>query len=147
MDWMCPPAQPTPPVPPSPGNYVGKTHYDGTVYQNTQNDCDLNAISMPDNLSYLPKYGTLLIGEDTSHHQNDFLWSYNVHTKELQRIATTPYGSETTSPFWHANINGHGYVTMVTQHPFGESDSDKATGPSDFESYVGYIGPFPALDK
>ncbi len=129
------------------GQYLGATAYDGTAFASSQNDCALNAISMPDNLSYLPKYGMLLIGEDTSHHQNDMLWAYNVRTKELQRIATTPFGSETTSPFWHANINGYGYVTMVTQHPFGESDADKAAGDADFESYVGYIGPFPALDQ
>jgi uncharacterized protein len=129
------------------GRYLGKTAYDGTAFASAQNDCDLNAISMPDNLSYLPKYGMLLIGEDTSHHQNDMLWAYNVKTQALQRIATTPFGSETTSPFWHTNVNGYGYVTMVTQHPFGESDSDKAASAADFESYVGYIGPFPALSK
>jgi uncharacterized protein len=129
------------------GRYLGATAYDGTAFASSQNDCDLNAISMPDNLSYLPKYGMLLIGEDTSHHQNDMLWAYNVKTQELQRIATTPFGSETTSPFWHTNINGYGYVTMVTQHPFGESDAGKAAGAADFESYVGYIGPFPALSQ
>jgi uncharacterized protein len=52
------------------GRYPGTTAYDGTAFASSHNDCDLNAISMPDNLSYLPKYGMLLSSEDTSHHQN-----------------------------------------------------------------------------
>lgn len=110
------------------------------------NSCSVNGIASPDNVSYLPRYGMLLIGEDTSKHQNDLIWAFDVRTGQLQRIASTPYGSETTSPFWHMNINGYGYSTFVTQHPFGESDSDKISAPEDFESYVGYIGPFPVLD-
>lgn len=106
----------------------------------------MDKIANPDNLSYLPGYGTLLIGEDTGKHQNDALWAYDVKTGRLDRIATTPYGSETTSPYWFPNIDGSGYVTMVTQHPYGESDGDLAQSPSDKESYVGYIGPFPPLD-
>lgn len=87
-----------------------------------------------------------MIGEDAGRHQNDYVWAYNLETGVLQRIASTPYGSETTSPFWHSNINGFGYITLVTQHPFGESDEDKLNSPEDKESYIGYIGPFPALD-
>jgi len=120
------------------------TDYTGTVFEG--NTCSVNSIAAPDNLSYLNKYGMLVIGEDTKSHQNDMVWAYNVNTKELERIATTPYGSETTSPFWHTNINGFGYLTLVTQHPYGESDGDKAVSDADLESYIGYIGPFPALD-
>lgn len=119
--------------------------YKGTEY--ADNSCDLEGISEPDNLTYLPKYKMLLIGEDTDRHQNDFVWAYDVSAKQLQRVASTPYGSETTSPYWYPNINGFGYVTLVTQHPFGESDEDKIQSPADKESYIGYIGPFPALDQ
>jgi uncharacterized protein len=118
--------------------------YTGTELEG--NKCDIDGLSNPDNVSYLAKYGILIIGEDTGSHQNDLVWSYNVVTKQLTRIAYTPYGSETTSPFWHKNINGYGYLTLVTQHPYGESDTDQAQTASDKESYVGYIGPFPALD-
>ncbi|MFD2112221.1 PhoX family protein [Thiorhodococcus fuscus] len=118
--------------------------YSGTEL--SDNSCDVDGIASPDNLTYLPKYRTLVIGEDTSAHQNDYVWSYNIDAKTLTRIATTPYGAETTSPFWDANIHGHGYLTLVTQHPYGESDEDKALSPDDKESHVGYIGPFPPLD-
>ncbi|NEX20374.1 DUF839 domain-containing protein [Thiorhodococcus mannitoliphagus] len=118
--------------------------YSGTEL--SANTCDVDGIASPDNLTYLPKYRSLVIGEDTSAHQNDYVWSYDLNTRMLTRIATTPYGAETTSPFWHANIGGYGYLTLVTQHPYGESDEDQAQSPDDKESHVGYIGPFPALD-
>lgn len=120
------------------------TDYTGTPYEG--NSCSVDGIAEPDNLTYLPKYKVLVIGEDTGRHQNDYVWAYDVESGILQRIASTPYGAETTSPFWHQNINGFGYLTLVTQHPFGESDEDKITSPQDRESYIGYIGPFPALD-
>lgn len=111
------------------------------------NSCALDGIANPDNLSFLPGYATLVIGEDTgSGHQNDAVWSYNVSSKELTRIETTPYGSETTSPYWYRNVNGWGYLMSVVQHPYGESDSDEYhEGTSTDRAYSGYIGPFPAL--
>jgi hypothetical protein len=33
----------------------------------------------------------------------------------------------------------------VIQHPYGESDEDKLSDPSDARAYVGYLGPMPAL--
>lgn len=120
------------------------TDYTGTELEG--NSCSIDGIASPDNVAYLPKYGILVIGEDTGKHQNDLVWSYNVVTKELTRIAYTPYGSETTSPFWHTNINGFGYLTLVTQHPYGESDEEQAQSEADKESYVGVIGPFPILE-
>ena len=109
------------------------------------NSCDLEGIANPDNLTYIPGSRTLIIGEDTgSGHQNDAIWAFNLDSKELTRIFTTPYGSETTSPYWHANVNGFSYLTAVIQHPYGESDEDKLENPADARAYVGYIGPFPA---
>ena len=112
------------------------------------NTCDLNGIANPDNLTYLPGYDTLVIGEDTgSGHQNDGIWAYNLTSKSLTRILTTPYGAETTSPYWYPNINGWGYLMTVVQHPYGESDTDKAdSGSAERRAYTGYVGPFPRLD-
>ena len=110
--------------------------------------CDVDGIANPDNLSFIPGYGTLLIGEDSgSGHQNDASWAVNVGTKALTRITTTPYGAENTSLDWYADINGFGYLMTVVQHPYGESDKDKLKAPEDARAYVGYIGPFPAFKK
>ncbi len=111
--------------------------------------CSVNGIASPDNLTFLAGENTLIIGEDTSNHPNDFVWSYDTVTKSLTRIVSTPYGSETTSPFWYKDINGYGYLSLVTQHPFGEvsaSDVDFAlTGiasDAQKQSSVGVVGPF-----
>lgn len=76
-------------------------------------------------------------GEDTSAHQNDVVWYYDFakgyggakrmlkSDATLTRMLTTPYGSETTSPYWYPNINGWAYIMAVVQHPYGESDQEK----------------------
>ncbi len=111
--------------------------------------CSVNGIANPDNVTFLNGKNTLIIGEDTGDHPNDFVWSYDLSTEKLTRIVTTPYGSETTSPYWYKDINGFGYLSLVTQHPFGETNS----GDVDFalaatatetqkQSSVGVVGPF-----
>lgn len=111
------------------------------------NNCALDAIANPDNLSYLARYNALIIGEDsTDGHQNDAVWSYDLNTNALTRIFSTPYGSETTSVYWYDNLGGHGYLMGVSQHPFGESDKTTANteasymnDPSEKWGYVGYF--------
>ena len=51
-------------------------------------------IANPDNLKFSEKMRTLFIGEDSSQHVNNFLWAYNVDTKELSRLLSTPAGAE-----------------------------------------------------
>lgn len=110
------------------------------------NTCAINGISNPDNITYLTGYNTLIIGEDTGEgHQNDAIWSMNLADGKLTRIFSTPYGSETTSPYFYPNLNGHAYLMAVVQHPFGESDEDKMADAADARAYVGYIGPMPAM--
>ncbi|MEW6765959.1 MAG: alkaline phosphatase PhoX [Pseudomonadota bacterium] len=112
------------------------------------NTCDVNGLANPDNVTVMPGYDTLIIGEDTgSGHQNDLIWSFNLKTKALTRIQTTPYGSETTSPYFYPNINGFGYLMSVIQHPYGESDKTEVfDGSAERRAYTGYVGPFPAMD-
>ena len=112
------------------------------------NVCSVNGIANPDNLSFIEGYDTLLIGEDsTDGHQNDVVWAYNVTTRELTRIFSTPYGSETTGVYFFPNVGGHAYIKAQVQHPYGESDTDKAgADTSVLQSYTGYIGPFPAMN-
>ncbi len=114
-----------------------------------KNNCSLDGIANPDNITFIPKYKTLIIGEDSGGgHQNDMVWTYSIETKKLARIQTTPYGSETTSVYFYPNINGWGYLMSVVQHPYGESDQDKTVaGSEETRGYTGYIGPFPAMDR
>jgi hypothetical protein len=95
----------------------------------------------------MPGYNTLIIGEDTgSGHQNDMIWAFNTQSGSLTRIQTTPYGSETTSPYFYPNINGFAYLMSVVQHPYGESDSDKLEQPAEAFGYTGHMV-FPAMNK
>lgn len=120
----------------------------GTEEQTPHNACALNGLANPDNITYMPGYHTLIIGEDAgSGHQNDAIWAYNVDNQQLTRIVTTPYGSEAISPYFYPNINGHAYIMTVVQHPYGESDEDKLENPSELRAYTGYLGPFPAMDN
>jgi secreted PhoX family phosphatase len=117
----------------------------GSLYAG--NTCSINGIASPDNLGFLRGYNTLIIGEDTAGHQNDAIWSYNTLTRQLTRVMTTPYGAETTAPNWFPDLGGYGYLTTVIQHPYGETDSAKVSEQESTgkESWVGVLGPFPAL--
>ncbi len=126
-------------------NGIPRTYAKDGDYAN--NSCDINGISNPDNVAYMINRGTLIIGEDTgSGHQNDIIWAYNVASQKLTRIQTTPYGSETTSPYFYPDINGYSYLMSVVQHPYGESDEDKMSDPAESAGYTGYIGPMPAMN-
>lgn len=124
---------------------VPKTYDANSSY--ATNTCDVEGIASPDNITYLPGKNALIIGEDTSGHQNDMIWSYDTIKGTLTRIFTTPYGSETTSPYWYPNINGFGYLMTVIQHPYGESDQSKAPNDAAKANYVGVMQGFPALGK
>jgi uncharacterized protein len=121
-----------------------KTYGDDSPFAG--NTCDMDGLANPDNITYVPGYNTLIIGEDTeTGHQNDAVWAYDLDAKELTRIETTPYGSETTSVYIYPDIEGHAYLMSVVQHPYGESDEDKLKSPADAQAYMGYIGPMPKL--
>lgn len=99
------------------------------------NDCHLYGIANPDNVTFLQDSDILVIGEDSSHHQNNIVWAYDVKRKSLSRIMSAPLGAETTSPFWYKDINGFGYLLLTVQHP---STTSSHRG----ESSVGVFGPF-----
>jgi secreted PhoX family phosphatase len=125
----------------------GDTTEPQVVGYEDNNKCHIDGISNPDNVAYMTGYDKLIVGEDTgSGHQNDVIWAYDFDSKDLVRIQTTPYGAETTSPYWYPNINGWAYMTSVVQHPYGESDSDEDTGAGEARAYTGYVGPFPSVN-
>lgn len=80
------------------------------------NTADENAIGNPDNLSYSEDLRTLFIGEDSGMHANNFVWAYNIDTKNLARILTTPAGAEATGLVAIDNLNGFRYVLSNFQH-------------------------------
>ena len=96
--------------------------------------CIVDHIANPDNVAMIPEYNQLIIGEDTSSHDNNLIWIYDLGTHEMTRIASTPLGAETTSPYWYT-VGDWNYMTYIVQHP--ESDITGTAG------YIGYVGPFP----
>ena len=129
------------------GSGYGDTTEPQAAGYETGNKCHIDGLANPDNVTYMSGYDKLIVGEDTgSGHQNDVIWAYDFTTEELVRIQTTPYGAETTSPYWYPNINGWAYMMSVIQHPYGESDGSENTGVGEARAYTGYVGPFPAVN-
>lgn len=75
-----------------------------------------NKICNPDNLKFSEKMRTLFIGEDSGQHVNNFLWAYNVDTKQLSRIMSIPAGGESTGLHAVDEINGWTYIMSNFQH-------------------------------
>jgi uncharacterized protein len=73
-------------------------------------------IATPDNLKFSEKLRTLFIGEDSNTHVNNFLWAFNVDTKELTRILSTPAGAESTGLHAVDEANGFTYIMSNFQH-------------------------------
>ena len=69
-----------------------------------------------DSLKFSEKMRTLFIGEDSSQHVNNFLWAYNVDTKQLSRVMSIPSGGESTGLHAVDEINGWTYIMSNFQH-------------------------------
>ncbi|XZG69682.1 PhoX family protein [Chitinibacteraceae bacterium HSL-7] len=80
------------------------------------NTANANKLGNPDNLKFSDKLRTLFIGEDSGMHVNNFLWAYNVDTKELTRILSCPAGAESTGLHGVDDINGWTYIMSNFQH-------------------------------
>lgn len=106
------------------GLLVGEDMEKADSYGNTAN---VDKIANPDNLSYSPAMRTLFIGEDSSMHTNNFVWSYNLDTKELSRVLSAPAGAESTGLFAADNRNGFSYIMSNFQHPGDELDTKSIT--------------------
>lgn len=81
------------------------------------NTAHADKIANPDNLKFSEHLRTLFIGEDSGMHVNNFLWAYNVDSRELARIMSVPAGAEATGLFTADNINGWTYLMSNFQHP------------------------------
>ena len=80
------------------------------------NRANPNIVSNPDNLKFSEKMRTLFIGEDSSTHVNNFLWAYNVDTKQLSRLMSMPVGAEATGLHVVDDLNGWTYIMSNFQH-------------------------------
>lgn len=83
----------------------------------TGNTANVDRIANPDNLKFSEKLRTLFIGEDSGMHVNNYLWAYNVDTKELARILSVPAGAESTGLHAVDELNGWTYIMSNFQHP------------------------------
>ncbi|WP_432381335.1 PhoX family protein [Duganella sp. P38] len=120
------------------------------------NKANADKVANPDNIKFSEKLRTLFVGEDSSTHVNNFLWAYNVDTKALTRILSTPSGAESTGLHAVDDINGFAYIMSNFQHPGDwESVHSKVQATLDpliranyrdrYGAAVGYITGFPAL--
>lgn len=73
-------------------------------------------IASPDNIKFSEAMRILFFGEDTTGHVNNFLWAYDVDTKQLSRVLSTPSGAESTGLHAVDSINGWTYIMSNFQH-------------------------------
>jgi len=73
-------------------------------------------IATPDNLKFSERMRTLFIGEDSNTHVNNFLWAFNVDTRQLARVLSCPAGAESTGLHAVDEINGWTYIASNFQH-------------------------------
>ncbi|MGZ4162337.1 MAG: alkaline phosphatase, partial [Neobacillus sp.] len=139
------------------GLIAGKDMPSSDAYGNT---ADVNSVANTDNLSYSEALRTLFIGEDSGMHTNNFVWAYNVDTKELSRILSVPAGAESTGLFAADNRKGFSYIMSNFQHPGDELEGKKITAVDktaleqamekaigiDRTGGVGYISGLPSLE-
>jgi hypothetical protein len=91
------------------------------------NQCSQGKICGPDNLRYVDSIRTLFLGEDTSRRNNNYVWAFNIDTRKLSRILSTPMGAEATGLTIAPNYNGFAYILSNFQHP-GENNIANYTG-------------------
>jgi secreted PhoX family phosphatase len=116
-------------------------------------------VANPDNIKFSEKMRTLFIGEDSGMHVNNFLWAFNVDTKTLSRIMSTPAGAESTGLQAVDEVNGWTYIMSNFQHP-GDWESplhDKVKATLDplvranykdrYAAAVGYLTAAPSQPK
>ena len=107
-------------------NYVGTSltpittligGWNGGTKDSEGNQCSQDKICGPDNIRYVDSIRTLFIGEDSSRRNNNYVWAYNIDTKKLSRILSTPMNAEATGLFIAPDYNGFSYILSNFQHP------------------------------
>lgn len=81
------------------------------------NRCAVSQVANPDNLKFSTASRTLFVGEDSNCHINNFIWAFNVDTRQLSRILSMPMGAEATGLMAVDDMNGFDYIGANYQHP------------------------------
>ncbi|TLS75586.1 DUF839 domain-containing protein [Mariprofundus erugo] len=81
------------------------------------NLADPERIANPDNLAFSAATRLLILGEDSELHINNFVWAWNVDTRQLGRILSLPMGAEAAGLQVLDNLNGYMYIITNYQHP------------------------------
>ena len=115
----------------------------GQPVEDEQNPCDLEGISNPDNLAWIPGADLLVVAEDSRFHQHNALWFADLETGALSRVVAAPQGAELAGLNWFPDIGGQGYLTISFQH---EDPQWMDLGEDFVASSSGVLGPFPAFD-
>jgi len=122
------------------------------------NTANADKVANPDNIKFSEKLRTLFVGEDSSTHVNNFLWAYNVDTKVLTRLLSTPAGAESTGLHAVDDMNGFAYIMSNFQHAGDWSSSlhakvrttldplIRANYRDRYGAAVGYLTGFPILN-
>jgi len=93
------------------------------------NQCSQDKVCGGDNIKFMEASRTLLIGEDTSRRNNNYVWAFNVDTKKLSRILSVPMNAEATGLNVLENMNGFAYITSNFQHPGEDRGTPFGTNP------------------
>ena len=92
------------------------------------NRCQQESVCGADNIKFAENGRTLFIGEDTSRRNNNYVWAFNVDTRKLSRILSTPMYAEATGLQAVENLNGFSYLMSNFQHPGEESQKGSFKG-------------------
>lgn len=107
---------------------VGGWRADGTR-DSEGNACVHDKLCGPDNLRYVDAIRTLFLGEDTSRRNNNYVWAFNIDTRQLSRILSVPMNAEATGLTIETNYNGFGYILGNIQHPAEDRGTPYGTNP------------------
>lgn len=127
--------------------------WNGGAKDTEGNQCQQDKLCGPDNLRYVDAIRTLFIGEDTSRRNNNYVWAFNIDTRQLSRILSVPMAAEATGLSIAPDYNGFAYIMSNFQHP-GEGNIGSYLGPDKAEvlnalnskwnnktkAAIGYIG-------
>ena len=89
----------------------------GGLKDDEGNQCEQDKVCGGDNLKFSPAIRTLFIGEDTSRRNNNYVWAFNLQTRRLSRILSTPMNAEATGLQVVEDANGYSYIMSNFQHP------------------------------